>query len=118
MKVFMRKLAKTLKALSDGSRLRILKMLEVRPLCVCEITEVLSLATSTVSRHLAILRDAGFILDKKEGKWVNYYLNHDKTNAYADQMLPLISEWLTDDDIVINDRKMVETVDRNKLCGI
>ena len=70
----MRELVKVFKALSDSNRIRILKMLEVRPLCVCEITEVLKLATSTVSKHLSILRDAGYIIDQKEGKWVNYYL--------------------------------------------
>lgn len=64
-------LAKTFKSLSDTNRIRILKMLEVRPLCVREITEVLKLATSSVSKHLSILRDAEFIIYEKDGKWIN-----------------------------------------------
>ena len=64
----MRDVVKVFKALSDSNRVRILKMLEVRPLCVCEITRILNLATSTVSKHLSILRDVDFILDHKEGK--------------------------------------------------
>jgi len=79
----MRKLAKTFQALSDTNRIRILKMLEVRHLCVCEITEILYLANSTVSKHLSILRDAEFILDEKDGKWVNYFLNDSKNNTYV-----------------------------------
>ena len=56
--------AKIFKALSDPNRLRILKMLQTKDLCVCEITSVLNLATSTVSKHLSILRDSGFIIEK------------------------------------------------------
>jgi ArsR family transcriptional regulator len=95
----MRKLAKTFQALSDTNRIRILKMLEVRPLCVCEITEILKLANSTVSKHQSILRDAEFILDEKDGKWVNYLLNDTRNNAYVTKLLPLISGWLPDDKV-------------------
>ncbi len=70
----MRQIIQTFKALSDANRVRILKMLQVKPFCVCEITEILNLATSTVSKHLSLLREAGFIIDEKEGKWVNYRL--------------------------------------------
>ena len=63
----MRNLVKVFKALSDSNRIRIIKMLEQRRLCVCEITEVLKLASSTVSKHLSILRDAELILDEKDG---------------------------------------------------
>ena len=114
----MRNEVKTFKALSDINRIRILKMLEVRPLCVCEITEVLKLATSTVSKHLSILRDVEFIIDEKEGKWVNYYLNREQSNEYVRQLLPLMRSWLAKDDTVSKDRKRVTIVDRNKLCGI
>lgn len=57
-------------ALSDKSRLRIIKMLHRKLLCVCEITEILKLALSIVSKHLSILRDAGLITDEKNGKWI------------------------------------------------
>ena len=114
----MRELVKSFKALSDTNRIRILKMLEVRPLCVCEITEILKLATSTVSKHLSILRDAEFIFDEKEGKWVNYYLNRQQNNEYVRHLLPLIHTWLPSNETTLSDQKKVATVDRNKLCGI
>lgn len=114
----MKEMTKIFKALSDQNRLRILKMLEARALCVCEITEVLKLAASTVSKHLSILRDAEFILDKKDGKWVNYYLNDDKKNEYINQLLILIKSALPDDETIKNDLIKVSQVDRNKLCGI
>jgi len=112
----MRNLSKIFKALSDTNRLRILKMLEQRPLCVCEITNILKLATSTVSKHLSILRDVEFILDGKEGKWVNYHLNNDQANEYTQQILPLIKNWLSGNQIINSDKEKVKTVDRNKLC--
>ena len=93
-------------------------MLEIRPLCVCEITDVLQLATSTVSKHLSVLRDAGFIIDDKEGKWVNYSLNRDQNSDYIRHLLPLIRTWLPANEIVLNDQNKVQTVDRNILCNV
>ena len=106
------------KALSDSNRVRILKMLEVRPLCVCEITEILQLATSTVSKHLSILREAEFIADEKDGKWVSYHLNRENNNEYVRHLLPLMHTWLPSDATILSDQKKVETVDRNNLCGV
>ena len=64
------------KALSDQTRLRILLLLvEGRELCVCELTEALELAQPKISRHLAILRESGLLLDRKSGLWVYYRLN-------------------------------------------
>ena len=114
----MRPIVKVFKALSDTNRLRILKMLEIRPLCVCEITEVLQLATSTVSKHLSILRDAELIIDEKQGKWVNYSLNANANQDYANQLLPSIAEWLKTDEIIKSDTEKVKTVDRNQICGL
>jgi ArsR family transcriptional regulator len=114
----MRRLVKIFKALGDTNRIRILKMLEVRALCVCEIREVLGLANSTVSKHLSILRDAEFILDIKDGKWVEYQLNTTRTDQYVKKLLPLIQFWLPEDGIVIKDRKKVKKVNRNIICGL
>lgn len=59
------------KALADSSRVRILALLLERPLCVCQITEVLGLAPSTVSKHLFLLRRAGLLSTEKEGRWIH-----------------------------------------------
>ena len=62
------------KALAHPGRLRILAMLRDGDLCVCQMTAVLELAASTVSSHLGDLRRAGFISERKRGKWVHYHL--------------------------------------------
>ena len=114
----MREYAKIFKALSDPSRLRILKMLEARPLCVCEMQAVLKLAPSTVSKHLSILRDAGFIYDEKENKWVNYYIERRSGNPIVNDLLPLLQKWIPRQDQVEEDFERVKSVDRNELCKI
>ena len=114
----MRELSDIFKALSDPNRIRILKMLEVKSLCVCEMTEILQLATSTVSKHLSILRSAGLITDQKDGKWVNYSLNNDSAEKHINQILSLLREWLPDNATVLADRKKLQTVDRIELCNL
>ena len=111
----MHPITKPFKALSDPNRLRILKMLEQKPLCVCEITQVLGLATSTVSKHLSILREAGFISDRKEGKWVNYLL---EPEGYASDLQPLISAWLNGNTHIAADIQQLRNIDRTHICAI
>lgn len=61
------------KALADLNRLRVMWLLnEKKELCVCQITEVLGLATPTVSKHMAILHNAGLVNSRKESRWVYY----------------------------------------------
>ena len=62
------------KALSDANRVRALMLLTDGSLCVCQIIEFLGLAPSTVSKHLALLRQAGLVLDEKRGQQVFYRL--------------------------------------------
>ncbi len=64
------------KALADANRLRVLAALIGRnELCVCQVTELLGLATATVSRHMSILRGADLVQSRKEGRWVYYRLS-------------------------------------------
>lgn len=113
----MRNLVKVFKAISDTNRIRILKMLEVRTLCVCEITDVLKLAPSTVSKHLSLLRGANFILAEKDGKWVYYSLNKAHNEQYVRKLLPLIRQWLPDDETIHHDREKVHKINRNMMCS-
>jgi len=67
------------KALADTTRLRILKLLDVREMCVCEVMIALDLTQPTASHHLKILENAGLIKSRKEGKWVYYSLKDPET---------------------------------------
>lgn len=113
----MRNYTKTFKALSDESRLRIVFLLSQKPLCVCEITAILQLAISTVSKHLSILREAGFIIDKKDGKWVIYELN-DAADEQIRSLTTLVSDWLANNNSAQQDLVKLAAVDRNKICGV
>ena len=108
---------KLFKALSDSNRLRILKMLQSKPLCVCEMREVLDLATSTVSKHLSILRDSGFIIEEKDGKWVNYKINPSPPDNRISSILTTLDFWIADDKTIISDKQKVQKVNRYEVCG-
>jgi ArsR family transcriptional regulator len=60
------------KALSEETRLRIIKLLEHGELCVCDIVAALDMIQPKVSFHLAVLKEAGLIKDRKQGKWTHY----------------------------------------------
>ncbi len=62
------------KAVADPSRLRILKLLREGELCVCEIMTALDRRQSTTSHHLSVLKDAGLIKERRDGKWSYYRL--------------------------------------------
>lgn len=63
------------KALSEETRLRVIKLLEQGELCVCDIVAALDMIQPKVSFHLAVLKDAGLIKDRKCGKWVHYRID-------------------------------------------
>lgn len=109
--------AKFFKALSDSNRLRILKMLQTRPLCVCEITDILQLATSTVSQHLKILKESNFIIEEKDGKWVNYQINPTPNDPRISTILASLDYWISDQTTIIEDKKKVIKADRNAICS-
>jgi len=70
----LRRKSRLLKALANGTRLKMLKLLSVREMCVCELTVALDLTQPTASHHLNILQNVGLVKDRKEGKWVFYSL--------------------------------------------
>lgn len=62
------------KVLADETRLRILALLEQGELCVCDLVETLQLPQSTVSRHLALLKNGNWVTDRRQGVWMYYRL--------------------------------------------
>jgi len=62
-------------ALSDETRLEIIELLRKGERCVCELTDTLDAAQSRLSFHLRVLKDAGIVRDRKDGRWVHYQLD-------------------------------------------
>ena len=71
----MQELAGLFKALSDETRLRVIKLLENGELCVCDIFTALDMSQPKVSFHLNVLKEAGFLKDRKQGRWTHYRLD-------------------------------------------
>ncbi|MBF8259382.1 MAG: ArsR family transcriptional regulator [Actinobacteria bacterium] len=108
----MKKATKVFKALSDPARLRVLKMLESRPLCVCEIQHVLNGSQPNVSHHLKALHEAGLLESWKDGLWVNYNLPQKPESPLHAAVLSLVRKSLASDETVKKDRKTVANVNR------
>lgn len=92
----MRDFVKVMKAVSDPSRVKIMKMLQRKVMCVCEIQAALSTAQSNASKHLKILEQAGLITSYKDGLWVNYTLSDGASSPYAATLLGNLKHWLED----------------------
>ncbi|MEW6052956.1 MAG: metalloregulator ArsR/SmtB family transcription factor [Nitrospirota bacterium] len=71
----MRDLLQIYKALSDETRLRIIKLLEQGELCVCDIVASLNIIQPKISFHLGVLKEAGLVKDRRVGKWIHYRLD-------------------------------------------
>jgi DNA-binding transcriptional ArsR family regulator len=115
----MRSLLSITGALSDETRIRILMMLDIAELCVCQITDALDLAPSTISKHLSILEDADLILRRKSGRWVFYKLNIPEFSTAVEDALRLVKGSISHSENIASDRKKIEALlqeDINVTC--
>ena len=106
------------KTLADPTRLRILSLLVQYPeLCVCELTEALCLAQPKISRHLAILREASVLQDRKLGLWVHYRL-HPELTTWARAILNHLQLASQDELIYQEDSQRLQAITRIKtICS-
>jgi ArsR family transcriptional regulator, arsenate/arsenite/antimonite-responsive transcriptional repressor len=115
----MRELMSVLKALADESRVRALTALGQGELCVCQIVELLGLAPSTVSKHMAILKQARLVDSRKQGRWMFYRLAKRGTPVEARKIAALLSQLLADDPQTRQDAKRLSQIlkiDPEVLC--
>ena len=83
-------------ALSDETRLAIVKRLAGGERCVCDLQDLLDAAQSRLSYHLKTLKDAGLVTDRKDGRWVHYTLGPGALEAlarFAEDMKPATERW-------------------------
>jgi DNA-binding transcriptional ArsR family regulator len=116
----MRELVAITKALADESRVRALMFLCSGELCVCQIIEMLGLAPSTVSKHMAVLHQAGLVETRKDGRWIYYRLPADDAPAAVPGAIRWVRAALRDDPRVREDvRRLagVRRMSKEKLCA-
>jgi ArsR family transcriptional regulator len=112
----MKSFVKVMKALSDPNRVKIIKLLQQKFMCVCELQAALKLAQPTVSKHLKILEEAGLVDYRKEGLWVNYSLANGKSSPYAASLLGNLQHWLNEDAEIAELKKNAPFINRIDIC--
>jgi len=113
----LKELAEIFKALADRNRIRIIKILQKRPLCVCEIREILGISQPAVSRHLNILKNADLVEEEKDGVWTNCRLPESFENEPVSAILEYIELRGDEDDLIISDCRKVFCVNRKVICA-
>lgn len=110
----MKDFIRTMKALSEPNQVKILKILQRRNLCVCEIQAILDIAQPTVSSHLKVLEDAGLVSYQKDGLRANYRIATGSI-PFAAVMLGCLQHWLDDVPEVAQLLQKAVTVSREEL---
>lgn len=113
----MKSFVRVMKALSDPNRVKILKMLQHKSMCVCEMREALQVSQPSVSKNLKILEDAGLVEYRKDGLWVNYYLADGSKSPYAATLLGNLRHWLEDEDEIEDLLRKLPHIRREEVCG-
>ena len=113
----MKQFIRVMKALSDPNRVRIIKILNNKELCVCELKDLIGLAQSTVSKHLKVLEEAGLVDYRKEGSWFIYRLTKGEESEYAKVMLENLTGWLDDEPQLQKMVARLSQVDRERICA-
>ena len=114
----MREFMSITRALADPNRVRILLALRRGELCVCQITELLGLAFSTISKHLSILQHAGLIQSRKTERWVYYRLPDQSAPVTVREALDWVKKSLTKTDEAVADAKKLKRVLKTDLAEI
>jgi ArsR family transcriptional regulator len=116
MEVLMKGFTKVMKALSDPNRVKIIKMLQHKGMCVCEMQAALQIAQPSVSKHLKILEEAGLVDYRKDGLWVNYHLTDGRSSPYAASILGNLRHWLEGNGEVSELLKKIPSIRREDTC--
>jgi len=112
----MKTTARMFKALSDETRLRILCLLLEGELCVCDLMEVLQLPQSTVSRHLAYLKNSGWVDDRRCGVWM-YYAIPASVSEFQNDLIGTLRNVLPSLEAAASDRLRLNELSRNNICA-
>ena len=104
------------KAFTDETRMRILHILTIDEMCVCQIMEILSVPQSKASRHLSYLRRAGLVKSRKQGLWIHYSLNVPKASLHR-TLMGFLRECFAEVPIMKQDLAKAKSVLKSTVCS-
>ena len=108
----MQELIRVMKALSDETRLRIIRILFEKECCVCEVMQALDISQTRASRNLGILQKAGFLKTRRDGPWIVYSIDRETTNQYTSALTKLLEESPTSSQLLVKDRERLKNAKR------
>jgi len=107
------------KALADENRVRLLLALRGGELCACQLTELLQLAPSTVSKHLFLLKNAGLLEARKHGRWIFFTLARESAPVAVREAIDWVKKSLGRSAVALADTKRLKRIlaeDPSELC--
>jgi len=99
-----------LKALSEEVRLRVFRLVSLQELFVNELVTILQMSQPRVSRHLAVLKQAGLVIDRREGNWIHYKTSDSAHDPFADQIRRVIGDHFFDESFFPEDLRRLQEV--------
>ena len=111
----MKSFSRCAQALTDENRVRMLKLLTEKDICVCELGEIFPISHSQISRDLKVLYNSGFLKRWHEGKCVVYMADRINSSTYCRALLELVANSFNDDELIRLYREKLQTVIENKV---
>lgn len=103
-------LVTVIKAMADKNRVRLLFALKKQKLCVCQLTEMLGLAPSTVSKHISLLKSARLVESQKQGRWVYYSLSEKRISPIGKEAVKWLFHFAGDTEEIEKDQQSLNKI--------
>jgi ArsR family transcriptional regulator len=116
MEANVKEFIKVMKAIADPTRVKIMKMLQRRVMCVCEVQAALGIAQSTASKHLKLLEEAGLVSSFRDGAWVNFTIADGLQSPYAANLIGSMKHWLDESPEIISLMEKLPFIRREEVC--
>jgi DNA-binding transcriptional ArsR family regulator len=95
---------------SDKNRIRALMALQKRELCLCQITSLLELAPSTVSKHMSILKQSGLVTSRKQDRWMYYRIPDMEESSFLKRLMDILYISVEADQDILNDKERLKRI--------
>jgi len=113
----LRQLERIFKALGQGTRLKIVYLLNEQELCVCELEQILEISQSAISQHMRTLKEADLVQEERRGQWVFYSLNRQVFQERLQSALSLLESGLAGAEVITDEFQRLRKIINNPIVS-